>query len=71
MYREHVLYDAKKRPVAVQIPYTKWQHIEKILLSLKKTSVQSDLSKDLSKYKGILKLTIDPLTFQKQIRGEW
>lgn len=67
MYREHVLYDAKRRPVVVQLPYAEWQYIEKILLSLKKTAAEPDLSK----YKGILKLTIDPLAFQKQIRGEW
>jgi hypothetical protein len=57
------------RPVAVLIDYQDWQEIEKLLA----VSQLSEAKKivDLSKYAGIMKLSIDPLEYQRQIRDEW
>lgn len=58
--------DEQKHPVAVQIKYEEWLRIEKVLQKSRLGSAKS-----LEKYAGTIKLTEDPLEYQKKIRDEW
>jgi len=58
--------DEHLRPVAVQIDYDDWLKIEQAL-ALEKTPKVSDLNS----YSGVLRLTEDPLEYQRRIRQEW
>ena len=53
-------------PIAVQIEYSDWLEIQKILKQIK-----FDKSKNLAKFAGSINLTEDPLDYQKRIREEW
>ena len=62
-----IIKDESQRPVAVQIDYSDWLEIERRLdLRSKETR-----STDLSKYKGVITLTEEPLSYQSRIRQEW
>lgn len=58
--------DENLRPVAVQIEYSDWLKIERALGLESPPRVT-----DLSRFSGVLKLTEDPLEFQKRMRSEW
>lgn len=58
--------DDKKHPIAVQIKYADWLRIQKILQESGFGSLQN-----LESHEGTIKLTEDPLEYQKKIRDEW
>ncbi|NEQ34778.1 MAG: hypothetical protein F6K40_00015 [Okeania sp. SIO3I5] len=68
-FKKKIVTDETMRPVAVLIDYEDWQEIEK-LLAIAQLKTQTK-SVDLSKYAGTIKLSIDPLEYQQQIRDEW
>lgn len=51
----------------MQINYTDWLKIEK-LLKLNPTKTKKI---NLSRYAGTIKLTEDPINFQRRLRDEW
>jgi len=60
-----ILTDENMHPVAVQIPYKEWLEIELFIgKNTKKKSQISHLS-------GTLKLSEDPLKYQRRVREEW
>ena len=61
-----IVTDESLKPIAVQINYADWLKIER-LLNLRNTPKIIDLSS----YSGSIKLTEDPLDYQKRIRSEW
>lgn len=61
-----ILTDEAMHPIGVLIDYHDWLDIEKAL-HLKDHSSASELSK----FKGSIHLTEDPLEFQKKMRNEW
>ena len=67
MYTIHhkIVTDEKMHPIAVQIDYADWIEIQKILQNSK-----SSLEKNLSKYAGSIRLSEDPLEYQKKIRDD-
>ncbi|GGA17242.1 hypothetical protein [Okeania sp. KiyG1] len=68
-FKKKIVTDEVMRPVAVLIDYQDWQEIEKLLATFElKTEAQNV---DLAKYAGTIKLSIDPLEYQQQIRDEW
>ncbi|MFE1747109.1 hypothetical protein [Coleofasciculus sp. H7-2] len=67
-FKKKIVTDEAMRPVAVLIEYEDWQRIEKILEAYQ-LSEKDDVN--LTQYAGIIKLTIDPLEYQQQIRDEW
>lgn len=60
-----ILTDENQCPVAVQIPYKEWLEIE-IALSTKNIK-----KSNIAYLFGAIKLSEDPLQFQKNIRNEW
>lgn len=67
-FKKKIVTDEAMRPVAVLIDYEDWQEIEKLLADAQlKTEVKNV---DLAKYAGTIKLSIDPLEYQQQIRDE-
>ena len=65
MIHKMILTDEDMHPVAVQIPYKEWLEIE-IAIGERKMHRTS-----ISKFSGSIKLSEDPLKFQKKIRHEW
>ena len=61
-----IVTDESLKPIAVQINYADWLKIEH-LLNLRNTPKNVDLSS----YSGSIKLTEDPLDYQRRIRSEW
>ncbi len=66
--KKKLVTDEAMRPVAVLIDYEDWQKIEQLLETL---IIQKTEKSNLAKYAGVIKLTQDPLEYQKQIREEW
>ncbi|MEG4506247.1 hypothetical protein QUA81_21620 [Microcoleus sp. F6_B4] len=66
--RKKLVTDEAMRPVAVLIDYEDWQKIEQLLETL---IIQKKEKSNLAKYAGVIKLTQDPLEYQRQIREEW
>jgi len=77
--RTQTLYDDAKHPVAVQIPYADWLEVE---AQLRLTDVRGATDgaqpfrpgateATLSKHAGVLRLSEDPLEYQRKIREEW
>ena len=69
IFKKKIVTDETMRPVAVLIDYQDWQEIEKLLAAFQSSEAKENV--DLSKYAGIMKLSIDPLEYQRQIRDEW
>lgn len=65
--KKQIVTDESMRPVAVLIDYQDWQAIEKIL----ETYQPQDATSALVAYAGVIRLTVDPLDYQQQIRDEW
>jgi hypothetical protein len=63
-----IVTDEQMHPLAVQIDYTDWLAIQK-MLQQKQASPKT--VKNLEKYAGSIRLTEDPLEYQKRIRDEW
>jgi hypothetical protein len=61
--------DENHKPVAVQIDYDDWLEIEQ-QLGLP-AEPENPRHTDWSKYRGTLRLTEDPLEYQRRIRDEW
>lgn len=59
--------DENNRPVAVQFDYEDWLKIERELNLKSPDRVASDINR----HAGCLKLTEDPLDYQKRCRDEW
>jgi hypothetical protein len=64
--RKKIVTDEEHRPVAVLVEYDDWLEIER-LLELR----EDELLVDLSPFVGTLKLSEDPLAYQRRIREEW
>ena len=60
-----LLTDENMRPIAVQIPYKEWLEIESLIGSPKKKKT------NISKLAGTIKLSEDPVKFQRKLRDEW
>lgn len=65
--KKQIVTDESMRPVAVLIDYEDWQAIEKIL----ETYQQPTNPPSLTSFAGVIQLSIDPLTYQQQMREEW
>jgi hypothetical protein len=65
--KKQIVTDESMRPIAVLIDYQDWQVIEKILETYQPQATPSTLAE----YAGVIRLTIDPLDYQQQIRDEW
>ncbi len=64
--RKKIVTDESSRPVAVQIDYEDWLEIERsLLLSPAAETV------NISRFRGAVRLTEDPIAYQNRIRGEW
>jgi hypothetical protein len=65
--RKKLVTDENLRPVAVQIDYADWLRIERAL------SVEANCvaAIDLAPYSGAVKLTEEPLHYQRRARSEW
>ena len=68
-FKKKIVTDETMRPVAVLIDYEDWQEIEKLLAIAQLKTEEQNV--DLAKYAGSIKLSIDPLEYQQQIRDEW
>jgi hypothetical protein len=64
--RKRIVTDESSRPVAVQIDYEDWLEIERSL-----ASSPADESANISRFRGSVRLTEDPIAYQNRIRGEW
>lgn len=60
-----ILSDENMKPVAVQIPYKEWLEIE---LAISKVQTKKS---HISHLYGSIKLSKDPLQYQRDIRSEW
>ena len=60
--------DENGYPVAVQIDYGDWLKIEESLDIGQKVTPRKV---DLSRFRGVITLSEDPLAYQIRIRGEW
>ena len=65
---KQILSDENGEPVGVLIPYREWLTIEEKLGASSKDTASA---KHLQRYAGIIRLTQDPLDYQRQIRDEW
>lgn len=66
--KKRLVLDEKMRPVGVIIDYQDWQKIEKFL---EQSHFFEQEQSDLSKFSGVIKLTQDPLEYQRQVLDEW
>jgi hypothetical protein len=64
--RKKSITDEAARPVAVQIDYEDWLEIERSL-GLPKASKPANISR----FRGSIRLTEDPIAYQNRIRKEW
>lgn len=69
MHKIHkkVLKDSDQRPIAVQIQYSDWLEVERLL----KIPSEAARSTDLSRHRGVISLTEDPMQYQSRMRQEW
>ncbi len=67
-FKKKIVTDESMRPVAVLIDYQDWQKIEQLLEAYE---LQEKENVNLSKYAGVINLTVDPLEYQQQVRDEW
>jgi PHD/YefM family antitoxin component YafN of YafNO toxin-antitoxin module len=67
-FKKQIVTDESMRPVAVLIDYQDWQKIEELLEAYE---LQEKEKVNLSKYAGVINLTVDPLEYQQQVRDEW
>ncbi|MBW4686633.1 MAG: hypothetical protein KME40_16380 [Komarekiella atlantica HA4396-MV6] len=67
-FNKKIITDEAMHPVAVLIDYHNWQQSEKIL---EEHESEKKEEFDLNKYKGVMKLTQDPLKYQQQTRDKW
>jgi hypothetical protein len=65
--RKKIVTDENHQPVEVLISYEDWLEIER-LLGLQKTE---ERRVDLSRFAGTIRITEDPLEYQRRIRAEW
>lgn len=65
--RKKIVTDEDHNPIAVQIDYEDWLEIERLL----GVREERTLTTDLSEFRGVLKITEDPLEYQQRIRDEW
>ncbi len=63
--KKQIVTDEAMRPVAVIIDYDDWQKIEAILQR------EPDDRTSIETYAGTIRLTIDPLDYQRQERDRW
>lgn len=63
--KKQIVTDESMRPVAVIIDYNDWQKIEAILQR------EPEDSASIEAYAGTIRLTVDPLDYQRQERDRW
>ncbi len=64
---KHVMTDDHGQPVSVVIPYHEWLEIERVLESQPHGTEGSRLRV----HAGVIHLSKDPVTYQRQLRDEW
>ncbi|MBC1212792.1 hypothetical protein GNE08_00980 [Trichormus variabilis ARAD] len=67
-FKKKIVTDEAMNPVAVLIDYQDWQQIEKILETYQ---LQESQDFNINTYSGVIKLKLDPLEYQQNIRNEW
>ncbi len=72
--KKQIVMDETFNPVAVIINYQDWQKIEALLQQYEQeVSSKNDVgsSQKLADYAGSIKLTLDPLEYQREVRNGW
>jgi hypothetical protein len=59
--------DEEGRPVGVLIPYEEWLRIEQQLGS----TVAVEEKGQLHRHEGLIRLSEDPVVYQRRLRDEW
>lgn len=59
--------DEEGRPVGVLIPYEEWLRIEQQLSG----AVMSNGDEQLRRHEGTIRLSEDPVAYQRRLRDEW
>ena len=62
-----IVNDEDNRPVAVRIPYDQWLEIRSLL---ERRDAEPPTA-DLTPFPGTVKLSEDPVAYQRRIRDEW
>jgi hypothetical protein len=68
--RKQIVTDEQNRPVAVQIEYSDWQEVER-LLGLVSNGAPQGAAGDINALAGTIELSEDPSKYQRRIRDEW
>ena len=69
--KKQIVVNETQQPVAVIIDYQDWKWIEAILLRQAQGESERDDSEPLKAYAGCIRLTIDPLKYQQEVREAW
>ena len=65
--RKRIVTDEHNQPVAVQIDYEDWLEIERRLGAAENGGAPASIDR----FSGVLRLSEDPLEYQRRTRGEW
>lgn len=65
--RKRILTDENQQPVEVVIDYQDWLEIERLL----EIQQPKPHRVDLSQFAGTIRITEDPVEYQRRIRDEW
>lgn len=65
--KKKIVTDESNRPIAVQIDYADWLEIERRLGADRNGSHPVDLQQ----FAGTLRLSEDPVEYQRRVRGAW
>lgn len=64
--KKNIVTDEALHPIAVQIDYSDWLELERELHLTEGATLS-----EILQHCGTIHLTVDPLEYQKNIRGEW
>jgi hypothetical protein len=67
MIHEQLVTDEEGRPVGVLIPYEEWLRIERQLSGAASTCGVEQLRH----HEGVIRLSEDPVAYQRRLRDEW
>jgi len=65
--RKQIVTDEQNRPIAVQVAYQDWLDIERALGA----ATNGAPHQPIGQFAGKLRLGVDPLEYQRSIRGDW
>ena len=69
--KKKIVVNETQQPVAVIIDYQDWKWIEAMLQQQENVQSEQDNSERLRVYAGCIRLTIDPLQYQQEVRDTW